>query len=140
MASTAISAQGATLTVPATSGSSPTLVIANLISFTGFDGEAAEVDRTNLSSTAKEKLTGLADNGNFSGEWHPDLDDPGQVAMRAFEGSGIAEDFLLTLSDTSTIAFSGAVKNASSLSGGVDAILGGSFSIAVDGALTITAA
>lgn len=133
MASTAITAQGSSLSIDATD-------IENITSFTGFDGEAAEIDITNLASIAKENLTGLIDNGSFSFEIHPDVSSgaTGQNALRAAAISGATAAFVLTLSDTGTVGFSGVVKNAHSMTGGVDAAVAGSVSVKISGPLTIT--
>lgn len=44
-------------------------------------GEAADIDVTNLSSTAKEYLTGLPDEGNIEISMNYDPDDTGQLEL-----------------------------------------------------------
>lgn len=136
MASTAISAQGSTLEIDTTTAGTPDTEIANIKSFSGFDGEASEIDVTNLSSTAKEFRVGLQDFGSFSFEWDVDFDDAGQNAVRAAQASGAVKTFVLTLPDSSTATFTGLVKNATSLSGGVDQVVTGSVNIKITGAVT----
>lgn len=131
MASTAITAQGSDVTIDTTA-------IVNVVSFTGLDGQANEIEVTDLQSTAKEYLVGLADNGNFSMEWYPDYSDPGQNAVRAAAASGATVAIEITLSDATTVAFSAVVQNADTITGGVDAALSGSVSMKVSGAVTIT--
>jgi hypothetical protein len=126
MASTAISAQLSTLTIDATP-------IGNFLSWQGFDGEAVEVDISNLSSTAKEKMTGLQDSGSFSCEIHTDPSDAGQAALIAAQAASSESAFVLTLKDGTTYTFNASVKNATSLSGGVDQPVAGSVSLAVSG-------
>ena len=138
MASTAITAQGSTLEIDDVTPGTADQAIGNVISFSGFDGEASELDITNLDSTAKEKMAGLQDFGNFSFEFHPDYSDSGQDALRAAQASGALKTFQLTLSDATTIDFTGVVKNAQSITGGVDAPLAGSAAISVSGSITIT--
>jgi len=138
MASTAIAAQGATLEIDIAVPGTPDTAIANIKSFSGFDGESGEIDVTNLDSTAKEYRAGLQDFGSFSLEWNPDYSDAGQNNMRSAQASGAVKTFLLTLPNGTTAQFAGIVKNASSISGGVDAVLDGSVSIKVTGAVTIT--
>ena len=138
MASTAIAAQGATLEIDIAVPGTPDTAIANIKSFSGFDGEAGEIDVTNLDSAAKEYRAGLQDFGSFSLEWNPDYSDAGQNNMRTAQASGAVKTFLLTLPNGTTAQFAGIVKNASSISGGVDAVLDGSVSIKVTGAVTIT--
>lgn len=133
MASTAISAQGSTLEIDTTTPGTPDTEIANVKSFSGFDGEAGEIDVTNLSSTAKEFRIGLQDYGSFSMEWDVDFEDAGQNAVRAAQASGAVKTFVLTFPDGSTATFQGLVKNATSLSGGVDQVITGSVSIKITG-------
>lgn len=130
MASSAITAQGSILSI----GPTPT-PIENVISYSGFDGSAAEIDITNLSSTSKEFLSGLTDPGTFSFEFHPNFltATAGQEALRAAALSGAITAFELDLSDGVTITFNATVQNALSTSGGVDAALSGSASLRVTG-------
>jgi hypothetical protein len=123
-----------------TSGGTATPVtwteVANVKTFSGFDGEAAEIDVTNLSSTAKEFRTGLQDFGSFSFDWDVDYANAGQNAVRAAQASGSVKDFKLTLPNASTASFTGLVKNATNVSGGVDQVVGGSVSIKITGTVT----
>ena len=131
MASTAITSQGAGLTI----GGSE---IANITSFTGFDGEAPEIDVSNLQSLAKEFILGLTDGGGgFTLEIHPEYGDTGQDALRAAEMSGVASAFVLTLADNTTISFQALVKNAHNLNGSVDSALSGNCTLKVTGPLDI---
>lgn len=138
MASTAISAQGSSLKIQGLTPGTADIVIENVTSFTGFDGEAGEIDITNLASTAKEKLSGLKDFGNFSFEWHPDYSAVGQNKVRDNAGTGTAVTFQLDLPDSTKIKFQGSVKNADSVNGAVDSALTGSVSIAITGDIIIT--
>jgi hypothetical protein len=135
MASTAITAQGSALSI----GATPT-PIENVTSFSGFDGQSAEIDVTNLASTSKEFLAGLTDPGAFSFEFHPNFltATVGQELLRAAAISGALTDFELDLSDGVNIAFKGVVQNALSSSGGVDAALTGSCSLRISGDITIS--
>lgn len=123
-----------------TSGGTATPVtwteISNLKTYSGFDGEAAEIDVTNLASTAKEFRTGLQDFGSFSFDWDIDLADAGQSAVRAAQASGSVKNFKLTLPNESTASFTGLVKNATNMSGGVDQIVGGSVAVKITGVVT----
>jgi len=138
MASTAIDAQGATLEVDVAVPGTPDTAISNIKSFSGFDGEASEIDVTNLDSTAKEYRAGLQDFGSFSLEWNPNYSDAGQNDVRSAQASGDVKTFLLTLPNGSTAEFAGIVKNAQAISGGVDAVVDGSVSIKITGSVTIT--
>lgn len=136
MASTAISSQGTLLKVDI----SATLTnVANVVSFSGFDGESAEIDVTNLSSTAKEFRIGLQDFGNVQVECHPDFTDAGQDQVRALMASGAVGIFQLLFPNGDKIDFNALVK-ANPMSAGVDAVLDGSFALRLTGAITITEA
>lgn len=109
-----------------TSGGTATPVtwtsINNVKSFSGFDGQASELDKTNLASTAKEIALGLVDYGQFSFDVDYDFSDAGQAAVLAAQASGILKTFKLTLPDTHTASFSAYVKRLPA-AGGVDAIV-----------------
>lgn len=136
MASTAIDAQGAVVAInTGTEGSPVWTTINNVASFSGLDGEASEIDVTNLSSTAKEFRIGLKDFGGFSMEIHADYADSGQNALRS---AGVAvKQFQITLSDATVLSFDGLVKNADSINVGVDAVVTGSVTIKISGPVTV---
>lgn len=96
--------------------------IENLVSFNGFDGQASELDVTDLDSTAKEYRLGLQDWGTFSFDVNRDMDDPGQQAMDTAKRTGAQKAFKLTLPNNKTKTFDAFVKN-SPLEGGVDQVL-----------------
>ena len=140
MASTAISAQGSDIQIDVAVAGTPDTSIANITTYSGFDGESSEIDVTNLLSVVKERLLGLQDPGQFSMEIHPDYSDPGQNDLRAAMAAGSLKTFLLTLPSGDTIQWSGRVKNATAMTGGVDAALSGSVSLTVDTDPVITPA
>ena len=133
MPSTAISAQGSTLQVDTITPGTPDTAIGNLKSFTGFDGEAGDIETTNLSSTAKEFIAALQDFGNFNVEWDNDYSDAGQTALRAAQAAAATKTFLLTLPDSSTVTFTANVKNAQAISGSVDAAVTGGANLRITG-------
>ncbi len=128
---TAIDAQGTTVEF----GSTPT-EIENVKSFSGFDGEASEIDITDLGSVAKEYRLGLQDFGNFTIDWNVDLGAAGQDLVRAAAISRAVEPMVITLPDASTASFSVLVKNADRQSGAVDGIVEGGASFRITGAIT----
>ena len=136
MTSTAISAQGSTLQVDSSTPGTADTAIGNLKTFSGLDGEAGELDVTNLSSTAKEYVAALQDFGGFSLEWDNDYSDTGQTLLRTAQAAGASKTFLLTLPDASTVTFVAIVKNAQSISGGVDAAITGGATLKVSGSPT----
>jgi hypothetical protein len=135
MPSTAISAQGSTLKIDIAVAGTPDTLIGNLYQYSGFDGEASEIDISNLYSVAKEFLLGLKDNGGFTVEYHPDYDDNGHNDLRAAEVSSKKKTLLLTLPNGKEITFDAFVKNANGISGGVDGVVTGGASLKITGAL-----
>jgi hypothetical protein len=111
--------------------------VKEVTSFTGFDGQAAEIDVTHLQSTAKEFLMGLQDFGTFSIECNYLPADSGQDKMRAAKTSREIQDFRVEFSDASTATFQGYVTSAP-VSGGVDAKVDGSFAIRITGTVTFS--
>lgn len=106
-------------------------------SFSGFDGEASELDATTLCSEEKEKRIGLRDNGSFSIDYNFVASDPAQKVLREAASTSAQKQFVVLLPADLTgardfIFFSGYVKSAT-LSGGVDAILTASSSITITG-------
>ena len=133
MASTAISAQGSSIAInTAVSGEATWTKIKNIISFTGFDGAASEIDVTDLDSTAKEFRLGLQDHGKFSFEMHIDRADPGQVALEAAHKSGKVAKLKLSLPNGEAATFSVLVKSTP-ITGGIYAVLKGSVETRVTG-------
>lgn len=130
MTSTAIDAQGTTLTVQ--NAIATHVAIGNLVSFTAFDGETAERDVSDLDSTAKEYRLSLQENGNVSIEVNSNLADAGHVRLRELRISRAVEEFKLTLSSGEIATFDGLVKNFP-LAGGVDDSVKTSCTIRVTG-------
>jgi len=126
----AIKAQGTVLTIGGQT-------IGNIKSYSGFDGEASEIDVTDLDSTAKEFILGLIDHGSFGLEWFPDFSDTGQDDLRAAALSGSSVAMIMTLvgSPETTATFTAFVKNAHSLSGSVDSATEGSAALKITGAV-----
>jgi hypothetical protein len=109
--------------------------IANIKTFSGFDGSASEIDVTNLASTAKEYRLGLTDPGQFTIEIDYDGTNAGHNALRAKQISGLLSNFQLTLPNAAVITFTGYVKKFA-LAGGVDAVAKTSVDIRISGAIT----
>ncbi|MDP2026448.1 phage tail tube protein [Sulfuriferula sp.] len=122
-----------------TSGGTATPVtwtkISNIRDYSGFDGQATELDKTNLDSTAKEFALGLVDPGQFAVNVDRDQLDAGQLAVEAARISGGIKNFKLTLPNAKTASFTGYVKKFSA-QGGVDALLKSAIDIRISGAVT----
>jgi hypothetical protein len=132
MTSLAIETQGTKLYVSDAGSPQSYTQVKELVSFTAFDGEAAEIDITNLDSTAKERLMGLQDWGRLSGEFNYVRGDAGQAIMLTAKRDRTKRAFKFQLSDDYYYEFEGFVMNAP-ISGGVDAKTDRSFSILITG-------
>jgi hypothetical protein len=108
--------------------------IANVRTFSGFDGSASEIDVTNLESIAKEFRLGLTDPGQFTFELDYDSANAGHAALRARQISGALSSFKLTLPNAAVITFSAYVKKFS-LGGGVDAVAKTAVDLRITGAV-----
>lgn len=108
--------------------------INGIMSFTGFDGAATELDTTDLDSTAMEYILGLKDEGKFSYEAKVLKADVGQIAVRAARTTGALTGMRLTLSDGAVATFSVLVKTVPT-TGGVNAVLKGSVDCKISGSV-----
>jgi len=131
----AIQTQGFKLEVENTGSPDEFTEVVGITNFSGFNGQAAEIDATHLQSSAKEFLMGLQDFGNFEVDVNHLPDDPGQMILRAAKTSRTLKDFRITFSDANTATFSGYVLS-NPISGGVDAKVDGSFNIRISGSVT----
>ena len=134
--STAIETQGFKLEV-STAGISPLIYteVKEIVSFSGFDGQASEIDITHLQSAGKEFLMGLQDFGTFKCDVNHLPDDAGQVILRTAKGDRVKRTFRATFSDASTAIFDAFVLS-NPVSGGVDAKVDASFSLRITGNVT----
>jgi len=127
----AIDAQGATFTINSQT-------VGGIISFSGMDGEASDIDITTLDSTAKEYRQGLQDFGNFSIEMIRDPNDAGQAELLTQKAAQTSSTCVLTLPDDVTLnraTFSAYVKSVST-EGGVDDVVRGTANLKITGSVT----
>lgn len=121
-----------------TSGGTATPVtytqIKEVKTFSGFDGQASEIDVTNLDSTAKEFRLGLVDEGGFSFEMNQVNTDPGQIALRASKNAGTIRTYQLTLPNAEVATFTAFAK-ALPTAGGVDGVLTSSVALRISGSV-----
>lgn len=108
--------------------------IKELKTFSGFDGQASEIDVTNLDSTAKEFRLGLVDEGGFSFEMNQVNTDAGQTALRASREAGSLKQYVLTLPNAETATFSAYAKGIPT-SGGVDGVVMSSVAMRITGSV-----
>jgi len=129
------------LTLAYTSGGTATpttyTAIKNVKSYSGFDGQATEIESSNMASTAKEFLLGLTDYGNFQIDFDLDNSDAGQLALRASAVAGTAKTYKLILpsGSTPTATFTAYAKSMP-VNGAVDALVKSSSQLRISGAVT----
>ncbi|MDH6185482.1 phage tail tube protein [Polaromonas sp. CG_23.6] len=128
-----ISAQGSTLQINTGTLAVPVYTKINgLLSFSGMDGSASDIDSTDLDSTAMEYISGLVDEGKFGFEIKRLKTDAGQMAVRAARTSGVLTGLKLTLPDAAVATFNVLVKSVPT-AGGVNALLKGSVDTKISG-------
>jgi len=136
--STAISAQGTSITINTGTTAAPVQTpIGNISDISGFDGKATEIDTTTLQSTAKERRLGLQDWGTVTLSAQINLADPGQAALLAAKKAGSLQQFVVTLTDGSKLAFSAFVSTFP-ISAKVDTVYTGSIALDITGDITVT--
>lgn len=130
-----IDTTGGTLTA-ATGTATPVALtqIKEVKTFSGFDGQASELDITNLDSTAKEFRLGLVDEGGFSFEMNQVNSDTGQSALRVSRNAGTIKQYTLTLPNAETATFSAFAKGVPT-AGGVDGVVTSSVSLRISGSV-----
>jgi predicted secreted protein len=131
MSDNAIKAQGTVLKLGAGSPLAYT-TIPEINSFNGPSGSATIIDVTDLSSTAKEKLTGLHDNGQLSFECNFIPTNAQHVALRTAKENSSMCSFQLIFSDGTTWSFN-ALVTGFSVSGGVDGVVKSSVTLDISG-------
>lgn len=127
---------GKTLTVTsATVTGTNYALIGNLRSYSGLDGQASEIDVTNLSSLAKEIRLGLVDYGQIQVEIDHNIADAGQARALVAYNAGSIQQWVLTLPNGDTAAFNGFARKFS-LQGGVDQVVRRQLDIRISGPVT----
>ncbi len=114
-------------------------LVGEVVDFSGPGGSASVIDATHLGSTAKEKLMGLPDEGQFTFNLNLDPQDEGQGDLRDARIARSKNTYLLTLSDGTTLSFDGFCLEFS-IAGGVDALVSASCTIEITGPVTWTPA
>lgn len=129
----AIESQGVTLKY---SIGSPTefATIGNITDFSGPGGQASVIDVSNLSSTQREKLMGLPDEGQITFNLNYDPDNSAHQALRNARRDRTLVEFRLTLTDATpaTATFFGYVLGFV-ISGGVDQAVKAAVTVEIDG-------
>ena len=107
----------------------------NWKSWNGFDGQASELDKTNLSSTAKEFGLGIVDPGSLQIELDDDLADAGQALLLAAYNGSLSKQFKITLPNAKTATFTAYVRKYTN-SGGVDQLVKRQVEMRITGPVT----
>lgn len=110
--------------------------VGNWKTWSGLDGQAGDIDVTDLDSLAKEFRAGLVDYGSFSGTCQFSQTDAGQQALRSSQAAaGPSSAFVVTHKSGAVIArFNGYAKQFTQ-SGGVDGVVESNFSVKISGAV-----
>lgn len=127
---TAIDAQGTTFTINGQ-------LVGGIQSYSGFDGEASDIDITTLDSTAKESRQGLQDFGNFTMELLRDPNDVGQDELLTQKAAQTSSTCVLTLPDDVVLnvaTFTAYVKSLS-IEGSVDEVNKGTANLRITGSV-----
>lgn len=101
-------------------------------SYSGFDGQASEIDTTTLCSTAKEKALGLQDFGGMSADIHYVEDDAFQVEAKVAKRAALPRWFKLVKKNNYVKIFEGYVRSISD-SGAVDGTNTGTMAVTITG-------
>jgi hypothetical protein len=108
------------------------------VDFDGPGGSASVIDATHLGSTAREKIMGIPDEGQFTISLNRVFGNTGQKAVLLARSQRARKPFKVEYMDGSTQTFDGFVLQFSS-SGGVDDKINGSITIEITGAVTTVA-
>jgi len=135
MASTAITAQGTTIAIGDSASPIVYTTIANIKSWDGPNKSANDLDVTDLSSTAREFIQGIEDEGEVSLEGHYKGNNTQHAQLQDAVGSNTSYLFKITLSDSAYITFTGRVSQFG-MSGGVDAPVEMTLTLKVTGSIT----
>ena len=106
--------------------------VGNVKDYSGFDGAASEIDKTNFDSGAMEYVAGLQDFGQFTVNLDVDNTDAGQLALRAAKTAATTQPFKLVLPNTKIRTWNGFIKKFSE-QGGVNQIVKASVDVRITG-------
>jgi len=135
--SSALLSQGMTIGIGDSASPEVFTTIAEINSIDGPGGTAAEIDVTDLSSTSKEFVLGLQDEGDISlgGNYIPA--NTQHALLRTLRASGASRNYRISFTDSpiTTWTFAARVKGFS-ISNGVDGVTALSVTLRVTGSIT----
>lgn len=138
MSSNALEAQGMLIKIG--NGASPEVfsTIKEIKTFSGPSGSAAVIDVTDLSSLAKEKRMGLADEGQLSFTINYIPSDTQHALLRTKRASREETNFRMVFTDDSpsTTWTFGAFVTGFAVSGAVDGVVEANVTLEITGAIT----
>lgn len=138
----ALKTQGITIAVEDTPASGTYTAIAEITGFTGPTTEANEIETTTLSSTAKEFIAGLVDNGELTVEVNALPKDTQQRQIRSDITAGTVRSYRIDFNDkvtpevTSTLYTFDAFVKSFPFSAAADDKLSGTATFRITGAIT----
>ena len=136
MSENAIQAQGTILKLGSGSPLEYT-AIAEINSFSGPGGSVSVIDVTDLSSSAKEKVSGLNDNGQLSFECNLIPSNTQHAALRTAKENGTKVSVKLIFTDTGATEWTfDAIVTGFSVSGAVDGVVKASVTLEISGDIT----
>jgi hypothetical protein len=103
-------------------------VLGNIKDFNIDPDQANEIDVTNLASTRKEYLLGLAGSWAMTCAMDMDTTDTGQTELNKAQNDGLSRVFTVTLASAKVFAGVGFVKSFSA-AGSADSVVGGSLHV-----------
>lgn len=130
------------LTIEVSDGETePSLIeIGQVVSFSGIDGEAPDIDVTHFGSEKyKEFLVGLPTDGAFNMNMIYDPDDNGQAELLDMSENRATREFTVTFVSGHTIVFNAYVKSVSSGEGSVDSRINSVANLMIDGEAVLAA-
>lgn len=137
MSSNALLSQG--MTIAAGDGASPEVftTIPEVNSIDGPGGQANEIDVTDLSSTGREKLLGIQDEGDITVEINYLPGNTTHAQLRSDKAAGTKRNYRITFTDSpaTTWTFEALVKGFA-VSNSVDEVNRTSVILAVSGSIT----
>lgn len=135
--SSALSSQGMTIGIDNADSPLTYTTIAEVKSIDGPGGQTAEIDVTDLSSTAKEFVLGLQDEGDITMDMNYIPSNTQHALLRTLRASGAERSFQITFTDSpaTTWTFNARVKGFT-INNAVDNVTGLSVTIRVTGAIT----
>ncbi len=136
MATNALETQGMVIKIGDGGGTEVFTAIPEIVSFSGPGGSANVIDATNLSSTAKEKRMGLADEGQLQFTIRYVPANAQHAQLRTDRAARTLRNFKLEFTDSPVTVWDfSAYVTSFTVSGGVDALVEAQVSLEISGSI-----